>query len=367
MRIVITGGFGFLGRQVAGALLKARTFGGAPIDRLVLADRFVPSEAPETADPLVDVVRGDLTDRLQELFAEPVDVLIHLASAVSAECEADFDLGMSANVDTTRALLEAARAQSAAGGPTPRSVFSSSVAIYGPDPALPLPPVVSEATLPTPRSSYGVQKFVCEQLVAEYTRRGFIDGRVTRLMTVSVRPGKPNAAASGFLSGIVREPLAGLPATCPVDPGLEVALASPRRTVEGILRVAEAERGTGPGRLDGRLPVNLPALTVTVGEMLDTLRRVAGDAVADLVTVAPDRDVEAIVGSWPARFDNTRAAALGLAPDPSFESVVRDYVRDHADAVTVDGVAADAVTVDGVAADAVAAADAPPVATSPRP
>lgn len=334
MRIVITGGFGFLGQRVADALLTTRTFRGAPIDRLVLADRVVPS-GPAADDPLVDVVRGDLADRLDEVFAEPVDVLIHLASAVSAECEADFDLGMRANVDTTRALLEAARAQSAAGGPTPRVVFSSSVAVYGSDPALPLPlpPVVSESTLPTPRSSYGIQKLVCEQLIADYTRRGFLDGRVARLMTVSVRPGKPNAAASGFLSGIIREPLAGLPAICPVHPDLKVALASPRRAVEGILRVAEVERGTGPGRIDGGVPVNLPALTVSVADMLSTLRRVAGDAVADLVTIAPDPDVEAIVGSWPATFDNARAAALGLAPDPDFSSVVRDYLADHADAV----------------------------------
>jgi nucleoside-diphosphate-sugar epimerase len=334
MRIVITGGFGFLGRQVADRLLETRTFRGAPIDRLVLADRFVPADAPVAGDPLVDIVEGDLTDRLDALFAEPVDVIVHLASAVSAECEADFDLGMSANVDTTRALLEAARAQSATGGPTARVVFSSSVAVYGSDPALPLPPVVAESTLPTPRSSYGIQKLICEQLVADYTRRGFVDGRVTRLMTVSVRPGKPNAAASGFLSGIVREPLAGLPAVCPVDPGLRVALASPRRTVEGILRVAEAERGSGPCRFDGNIPVNLPALTVTVAEMLDTLRQVAGDAVADLVTIAPDPGVEAIVGSWPAAFDNTRAAALGLEPDPDFASVVRDYAAGHADAMT---------------------------------
>ncbi|MFM9370081.1 D-erythronate dehydrogenase [Streptomyces sp. Da 82-17] len=333
MRIVITGGFGFLGRKVAEELLRRRTLAGAPIDRLVLADRFVPEDSPVLADPLVTAVRGDLVERLDELFAEPVDVLIHLASAVSAECEADFDLGMSANLDTTRALLEAARAQSAAGGPLPRIVFSSSVAVYGSDAALPLPEVVSEATLPTPRSSYGVQKRICEQLVAEYTRRGFLDGRVARLMTVSVRPGKPNAAASGFLSGIVREPLAGLPAVCPVGPELRVALASPRRTVEGILRIAEAERGEGPGRLSGELPVNLPALTVTVAEMLDTVRRVAGDAVADLVTVEPDPAVEAIVGSWPAAFDNARAAALGLTPDPDFESVVRAYVEDHPEAV----------------------------------
>lgn len=215
-------------------------------------------------------------------------------------------------------------------------VFSSSVAVYGSDPALPLPPVVSESTLPTPRSSYGIQKLVCEQLIADYTRRGFLDGRVARLMTVSVRPGKPNAAASGFLSGIIREPLAGLPAICPVHPELKVALASPRRTVEGILRVAEAERGAGPGRIDGGVPVNLPALTVSVADMLSTLRQVAGDAVADLVTTAPDPGVEALVGSWPAAFDNARAAALGLAPDPDFASVVRDYLEDHAEAV-VDG------------------------------
>lgn len=334
MRIVITGGFGFLGQQVAAALLERRTLCGAPLDRLVLADRFVPEGSPLAADPLVDIVRGDLSERLAEVFARPVDVLIHLASAVSAECEADFDLGMSANLDTTRALLDAARAQAAAGGPLPRVVFSSSVAVYGSDAALPLPAVVSESTLPTPRSSYGTQKRVCEQLVAEYTRRGFLDGRVARLMTVSVRPGRPNAAASGFLSGIVREPLAGVAATCPVSPGLRVALASPRRTVEGILRIAEAERGTGPGELAGDLPVNLPALTVTVAEMLGTLRRVAGDAVADLVTVAPDPAVEAIVGSWPAVFDNARAAALGLTPDESFESVLRAYAEDHPRAVT---------------------------------
>jgi nucleoside-diphosphate-sugar epimerase len=333
MRIVITGGFGFLGRQVTSSLLETRTFRGAPIDRLVLADRIVPSEPQPAADPLVQIVQGDLADRLGEVFAEPVDVLIHLAAAVSAECEADFDLGMDANLDTTRALLEATRAQSAAGGPTPRLVFSSSVAVYGPDPALPLPPVVSESTLPTPRSSYGIQKLVCEQLIADYTRRGFVDGRVARLVTVSVRPGKPNAAASGFLSGIIREPLAGRPAICPVRRDLRVALASPRRTVEAILRIAEVERGAERGRLDGGLPVNLPALTVSVADMLATLRQVAGDAVADLVTITPDPAVEAIVGSWPSAFDNTRAAALGLAPDPSFTSVVQDYLTDHPDAV----------------------------------
>ncbi|KUM84589.1 MULTISPECIES: D-erythronate dehydrogenase [Streptomyces] len=333
MRIVVTGASGFLGRLLADALTRAGTFGGAPIGRLVLVDRVAPPGDPHRAGTPVQVVHGELPEHLDAVFAEPVDVLFHLAAAVSAECEADFDLGMRANVDVTRALLEAARAQSASGGPVMRLLFAGSVAVYGSHPALPLPAAVSETTVAAPRSSYGTQKLMCEQLIADCTRRGFVDGRVARLMTVAVRPGKPNAAASGFLSGIVREPLAGLPAVCPVDPALEVALSSPRRTLEGILRVAEAERGTGPGRLEGPLPVNLPGLTVSVADMLATLRQVAGDTVADRVTLAPDPAVEAIVGSWPAAFDHRRATAMGLTPDPSFRSVLLDYLTDHPDAV----------------------------------
>ncbi|MFF0187558.1 D-erythronate dehydrogenase [Streptomyces sp. NPDC005244] len=335
MRIVVTGAYGFLGRLLVGSLLRTRTFGGAPITRLVLIDRFVDAGFPSAGNSLVDVVHGELTDSLGEVFTAPVDVVFHLAAAVSAECEADFDLGMSANVDTTRALLEAARAQSSSGGPVARVLFASSLAVYGPDAALPLPTAVSESTVPLPQSSYGVQKLVCEQLLGDYTRRGFVDGRVARLMTVVVRPGRPNAAASGFLSGIVREPLAKLPAVCPVDPSTHVALASPRRTIEGILRVAEAERGTGPGKLTGRLPVNLPALTVSVADMLDTLREVGGAGAADLVTVTPDPAIEAIVGSWPSVLDSRRAATLGLKPDPSFLAVVQDYVADHPEAVAM--------------------------------
>ncbi|MFG2433377.1 D-erythronate dehydrogenase [Streptomyces sp. NPDC048508] len=333
MRIVVTGAYGFLGRLLVGNLLRTRAFGGAPITRLVLVDRVVDSGFASDHDPLVDVVQGELTDTLREVFAAPVDVVFHLAAAVSAECEADFDLGMSANVDTTRALLEAARAQSSTGGPVPRVLFAGSLAVYGPDAALPLPPAVNESTVPLPQSSYGTQKLVCEQLLGDFTRRGFVDGRVARLMTVVVRPGRPNASASGFLSSIIREPLAKLPATCPVDPRTRVALASPRRTIEGILRVAEAERGTEAGRLTGRLPVNLPALTVSVADMLDTLRKVGGTSAVDLVTVAPDPAIEAIVGSWPSVLDSRRAAALGLRPDPSFLAVVQDYVSDHPDAV----------------------------------
>ncbi|RQW89325.1 D-erythronate dehydrogenase [Micromonospora globispora] len=347
MRIVITGGFGFIGAQVAAELLARGSFRGTTISEVVLADRFVRRDLPIADDARVSVVEGDLLASLDAVFAEPVDVVIHLASAVSAESEADFDLGIRSNLDSTRALLDSARRQSGSGGPVPVVFFSSSVAVYGSDDSLPLPSPVSESTLAAPQSSYGTQKLVCEQLIADYTRKGFIDGRVARLMTVAIRPGKPNAAASGFLSGIIREPLAGTPATCPVDPDLRVALASPRATVEGILAVAGADRGHRPGQLVGRLPVNLPALTVTVSEMLDTLRRVAGDAVADLVTFSPDPAVEAIVSSWPAVFDNSRAATLGLSPDPDLESVVRQYLDDHRDTVSPAVLATGAETTGG--------------------
>ncbi|MFF4309526.1 D-erythronate dehydrogenase [Streptomyces sp. 900105755] len=330
MRIAVTGAFGFLGSRLTAPLLEQRMLCGAPIEGLVLADRIVPDDAAGVDDPLVTVVQGDLSDRLDDLFADPVHVIFHLAAAVSAECEEDFDLGMHANLDVTRALLDAARGQSAAGGPVPRLVFSSSLAVFGIHPGRPPAPPVDEFTLPTPRTSYGTQKLMCEQLIADCTRRGFVDGRVARLMTVAVRPGKPNAAASGFLSAIIRDPLAGLPATCPVDPGLRVALASPQRTVLGLLHLAEVARGTGPGQLSGSAPVNLPALTVSVTDMLATLRQAAGDAVADLVTIAPDPAVEAIVGSWPAAFDNSRAAALGLHPDPDFASILRHHLDDRA-------------------------------------
>jgi len=328
MRVVITGGFGFLGTALARELLSVGSLGDSTLDELVLADRFVPDADGLGADERVRTVRGDLIETLEELFASPVDAVFHLASAVSGECEADFGLGLRANLDTTRALLDRCRAQQEAGGPAALLVFSSSVAVYGSDPSLALPEVVSEATLATPQSSYGIHKLVGEQLIADYTRKGFIDGRPVRLMTVSVRPGRPNAAASGFLSGIIREPLAALAVVCPVPPSTEVALSSPDRTIEGLLTVATAPRGGNRG-FPGRIALNLPALTVTVDEMLQTLRAVAGDAAADLVTVSPDPEVEAIVGQWPSRFDNTRARALGLEPDPDFESVVRQYLRKH--------------------------------------
>ena len=215
------------------------------------------------------------------------------------------------------------RAQQARTGRTALFFFASSVAVFGSDPAIPLASVVRDTTLPTPQSSYGIHKFICEQMIADYTRKGFIDGRVARLMTVSVRPGKPNGAASSFLSGIVREPLAGVPSVCPVELSTAVALASPDTTIAGILAVVEATREA----FGGRTALNLPALTVTVGQMLEALEQVAGKDVASLVTIKPDPAIEKIVGGWQSKFDCERTHRFGLNPDTSYQAIIEQYIR----------------------------------------
>ena len=329
MRLLITGGAGFLGSLLARTLLKRGELDGRHIGEVVLADLAAPADASLRNDPRVQSRVGDLTGQLGTLMSEPFDVVFHLASAVSGECEADFDLGLRSNLDTTRALLDACRAQAVA-GQVARFIFSSSVAVFGSDAAVPMPPCIEDHTLPTPQSSYGIQKFICEQLVADYTRKGYIDGRAARLMTVSVRPGRPNRAASGFLSGIVREPLAGQVAVCPVSPEAAVALASPATTIAGLIAVAEASREA----FGGRTAINLPALSVTVREMLDALRSVGGDEALGLVRFEPDPTIARVVSSWPSRLSTVRAARLGLAADGDFRSIVLQYVRDHASAVT---------------------------------
>jgi len=323
MKILITGGAGFLGSLLARALLQRGTLRGRPIDTVLLADLFESRDETLRADPRVHCHAGDLLSQLPQLMDRPHDAVFHLASAVSGECEADFDLGLRSNLDSTRALLDACRAQSQRTGTAPLFFFSSSVAVFGSDPALPLPALVDDRTLPTPQSSYGIHKFICEQLVADYTRKGFVDGRCARLMTVSVRPGKPNGAASSFLSGIVREPLADVDAVCPVAADTAVALASPDNTVAGILAVAEASREA----FGGRTALNLPALTVTVREMLAALAEVGGDAVARRVRFERDPAVERIVGAWPSRIDSQRARRLGLQPDTDYRSVIEQYLR----------------------------------------
>lgn len=333
MQILITGGSGFLGARLARTLLQMGELpcaGAAarPIKRILLADRVAPP-ADLQSDARVQAVQGDLAEQIaaKALQLETTDMVFHLAAAVSGECEANFDLGMSSNLDTTRQLLDACRAEAQA----PVFVFSSSVAVFGDSPEQPLPKVIEDTTLPTPQNSYGIQKFVCEQLVADYTRKGFVQGRNVRLMTVSVRPGRPNGAASSFLSGMLREPLAGVRAVCPVDPETPVALSSPGNTVCGIIRAATASAA----EWGARTAVNLPALTTTVREMAAALERVAGAEATQLIDWQPDAAISRIITSWPSRIHAARAEGLGLKADASFEAILRDYVAENPAAVTL--------------------------------
>lgn len=334
MQMVITGGCGFLGVRLARALLARGSLsldGGPapqPLTGLTLVDRM--AAPPDLAqDPRVQVVLGDLLDLLRDQpeAVVPLDTaaVVHLASAVSGECEADLDLGLRSNLDGTRALLQRCRAL----GTAPVFVFSSSLAVFGDSVEMPLPPVIADNTLPTPQNSYGTQKFMCEQLVADYGRKGLVKARNVRLMTVSVRPGRPNGAASSFLSGMIREPLAGLRAVCPVPPDTPVALASPQRTVEGLLVALE----TSSARWGARTAVNFPALTTTPAQMAQALTRVAGEDVARRIDWQVDPVVAGIVTRWPARMQADRAAALGLYPDPDFDSIIAQYLRENPDAL----------------------------------
>jgi len=331
MNLLITGGSGFLGARLARTLLQQGRLalnGGAAreITSVTLTDRVPPPDDLQ-ADPRVRFVGGDLLElaSARTLPAAGTDAVFHLAAAVSGECEADFDLGMRSNFAATHALLESCRAL----GTRPLFVFASSLAVFGKVPGRPMPELIADETLPTPQSSYGIQKFIGEQMVADYSRKGFLTGRSVRLMTVSVRPGRPNGAASGFLSGMIREPLAGLRAQVPVPAQTLVALASPARTVEGIVRAATASDAEwGP-----LLGLNLPSLRTTVGDMAAALEAVVGKAGSALLDWTPDPAILRLVDTWPGNVAWDRARGLGLAADSSFEQIVRDFVRENPSAV----------------------------------
>jgi D-erythronate 2-dehydrogenase len=327
--VLITGGSGFLGARLARELLAAGSIeadgrAAQPIGQLTLVDR-APLPPDLAANPAVTGIEGDLLDLLgpggRGLDAMvAADVIFHLAAAVSAECEADFDLGIRANLRSTEALLVAARSAET----HPLLVFASSVAAFGDSPDHPLPAVVDDQTAPYPQTSYGVQKVICEQLVADYTRKGYLRGRAVRLMTVCVRPGRPNAAASGFMSGIIREPLAGQRAVCPVTPDTGVVLSSPANTIRGLLRAASADAGTW----GGRSPVNLPSLNITIGEMVEALEQAAGPQTTALIDWRLDPAIQQICSAWPGRLRADRAARLGLAPDPDFRSIIDQHLAE---------------------------------------
>jgi len=243
-----------------------------------------------------------------------VDTIFHLAAVVSGGAEADFDLGYRVNLDGTRLLLEACRKLAR----PPKVVFASSVAAFGGV----LPEVLDDSTTPTPQTSYGTQKVIGEYLIADFTRKGMIDGRSLRLPTIVVRPGKPNLAASSFASGIIREPLAGVAAECPVPDSTGVWILSPRRVVEAFLHAHDLPSGAWPS---SRV-VNLPGITLTVREMIDAMGRVAGREAVDRVKFVPDPRIQGIVKTWPVRFRTERALAMGFKPDNDFETIVREHV-----------------------------------------
>lgn len=322
MKVLITGGAGFLGQRLAHKLLELGALPGSDgrpqrIGELTLLD-VVP--AASGGDARVRSVVGDIAERrvLEDTIDSNTCAIFHLAAIVSGQAEADFDLGMRINLDASRQLLEVCRAR----GHRPRVVFTSSVAVYGGA----LPEIVSDDTALDPRSSYGMQKAVAELQLADYTRRGFVDGRVLRLPTVSVRPGRPNAAASSFASGIVREPLAGETAVLPIDPDTRLWLLSPRAATEALVHgytLAQSALGERP-------IVNLPGLSVSPAEMIEALREVAGDAALACIVYERDERIERIVGSWPGRWDTARAESLGFVGDRDFADAIRAYIEDDA-------------------------------------
>jgi nucleoside-diphosphate-sugar epimerase len=320
MKIVVTGGAGFLGQLLIRALLERGRLSRADgsegeIGQIVSVDQAQPGKL--IVDERVGYVVGDIgaPQFLSHVLAADTDSVFHLAAVVSGAAEADFDLGMRVNLDGTRALLDACRVQKR----TPRVVFASSVAVFG----SPLPAVVTDDTTPTPQSSYGVQKLVGELLVGDYSRKGFVDGRAVRLPTIVVRPGKPNAAASSFASGIIREPLAGETAICPVEPDTAMWLLSPGAAIRNLIHAHELPADAW----GGRRALNLPGLTLTVREMIEALRAVGGDAAVGRIQWQPDERIRAIVRTWPARFETRRADAMGFVRDTDFVEVVRDYAR----------------------------------------
>jgi D-erythronate 2-dehydrogenase len=316
MKIVITGGCGFLGRRLALLLLDKGSRLG-PIDEVVLFDN-APSALPLPDDKRVSVVTGDIADRatVAKLIAPGTAAVFHLAAIVSGQAEADTDLGYRVNLDGTRAVLDACRAL----GSKPKLIFASSLAVYGGA----LPPAVGDDTALTPQSSYGTQKAIGELLVNDYSRKGFVDGRALRLPTVVVRPGLPNRAASTFASSMIREPLTGKDAVCPVSPDTVMALTAPRRVVASLAHALDI-----PGDALGQnRTLQLPGYSVSVGEMAEALRRAGGNAAYSRLAWQPDATIQTIVGSWPRELHAPRAEALGFQPDSGIDEAVQFFIED---------------------------------------
>ena len=317
MRILILGGGGFIGQRLAKVLLKDPASLPGGVTSLQLADISFP--AAELDDARIKYLSGDFSDGtfLEKVLQDSPDIVFHLAAIVSGEAEKNFDLGMKVNFDASLQLLELCRRKNI----RPRIVFSSSCAVFGGD----VTKVITDDTAPKPRSSYGTQKAMVELLINDYSRRKFIDGRTLRLPTIAIRPGKPNAATSSFISGIIREPLNGQRASYPVPATSRFWIQSPKSVIRNIIHAArldEAQLG------DDRM-INLPGLTVSVEEMIASLQKVAGKRVTDLISYKPDEFLQRIVLTWPPDFDTARAVKLGFVRDESVEAIIRAYIDEE--------------------------------------
>jgi nucleoside-diphosphate-sugar epimerase len=327
MKVVITGGTGFVGTRLARKILDKGTLAGPSgkqetVDEIVLFDVVLPPSLPEGLDDRVSMRQGEIADKaaVDALIDRPDIGVFHLASVVSGGGEKDFDLAMRVNLDGGRYVLEACRAL----GSAPRLLFTSSIATFG---GAAMPDVVGDLVKQTPQTTYGMTKAVLELMINDYTRKGFLDGRSARLPTVIIRPGKPNAAASSFFSGMFREPLAGVECKIPVPHDVRHPVIGYRTVVDGILALYEADSDAiGDDRA-----FTLPSTSATVAELMEALDRVAGDRPLGKRTVEPDPFIQAIVKNWPRAAGAERALALGLPHDNSLDDIVRAYIADYVD------------------------------------
>jgi nucleoside-diphosphate-sugar epimerase len=321
MRILILGAAGMVGRRLIEALCAEARMEGQPIEAIDAFD-VVAAELPDCRGVTVNATAGDIADRatVEALVAKRPEVIFHLAAIVSGEAEADFEKGYRINLDGMHHLLEAIRKTGEAY--RPRLVFTSSIAVFG----APFEEKITDNFLCAPLTSYGTQKAISELLLSDYTRKGFVDGVAIRLPTIVVRPGKPNKAASSFFSGIIREPLAGQEAILPVDDEVRHWVASPAAAVGFLLHAATMDTDM----LGPRRALSMPGLSVTIAEMIEALREVAGEEVAARIRREPDATIEKIVAGWPRDFDATRAAEAGFTADPDFASIIRAHIADEA-------------------------------------
>ena len=321
MHVLIIGAAGMIGRKLIQKLAADDAIGGR-IEALTLYDVVEPDTPPGFAGR-VSRLAGDLSEpgQAERLIGARPDLVYHLAAIVSGEAEADFEKGYRINLDGTRLLFEAIRREGAREPYRPRVVFTSSIAVFG----APFPEAIGDEFIRAPLTSYGTQKAIGELLLSDYARRGFLDGIGIRLPTICIRPGAPNKAASGFFSGILREPLAGREAVLPVAETVRHWHASPRAAVGFLLHAATLD--TAP--LGARRNLSMPGLSATVGEQIEALRRVAGEKAVRLIRREPDPAIERIVAGWPERFDPRRATELGFRADSSFDEIIRAHIEDE--------------------------------------